>query len=150
MGISGGERAYIRRHRIIRIMRMARGLCAVACAAVVLSGCEDRTPLAPMPGTPTTVVTGTVRELPPAGNVTTPLPNTRVEVIGKPGVVATAITDAAGGYRIDGVAGTFQIKASRPGYEVALADIENVVAPRTHDIGLEPIVGTLSGVVTES
>ena len=129
---------------------MTRALCVAVCAAVLLSGCEDRAPLAPGALTPTTVITGTVRELPPSGDTSAPLPNTRIEVIGKPGVVATAMTDAAGAYRIDGVAGTFQVRASRPGYEVAVADVQNVAAPRTHDIGLRPIVGTLTGVVTES
>lgn len=126
---------------------------AVIVALLTLAACHGGAP----PSSPTSVVaplptftlTGIVRESLTTGPGA-PIRDAVVQMIGKPGVIASTRSDADGRFRFTDVAGQFQVSASRAGYRTATVTVGPVTADTTKDIGVEPIVRTIAGRVVEA
>lgn len=122
---------------------------------LLAAACDGRTPAGPVtPGSvaalPTFTLTGIVRERLPGGGVGAAVRAARLEVLGKPGVVATASTDADGAFRVTGVGGTFQVRGTKPGYDPALATVTAMTSERSLDLTISPRPSTLAGAVFET
>jgi hypothetical protein len=140
----------------VKSIEMARPrLCVLVTAAALIAGCGGAaTTVAPSSvppvASPTFPLTGVVRELLPGGASGEPLPGARVEVVGKPGVIATALTDGAGAYVIEGMAGTFQLHVVKPGYDDRTVTVSKVTAARTMNVELPPRPRRLTGTARET
>jgi Carboxypeptidase regulatory-like domain len=118
------------------------------------AACAGRSPSAPSETTPSMAapfaVSGIVRDTLPSGGTGFTITGARIEVVGKPGVIATATTDGSGAYQITGVAGQFQVRVIRTGYETTTVTVGPATTDQKVDIGLVPIPVRISGLVTET
>jgi hypothetical protein len=127
-------------------------------AALAPGGCGSSSPAAPSPApvNPSAIsnaaeftVTGVVRESVPGAGPGALVRGVTLEVLTKRGVLTTAVSDAGGSYHVDGVAGTFQLRESKRGYESRTVTVGPVTAAQTVDVTIAPVPRSLSGVVTE-
>ncbi len=119
-----------------------------------LTGCSSSSPAAPTSSslaTPVFTLTGVVRDaLPNGGGAGFTVPAVTIDVIGKPGVIATTTTGSDGTFHVPKMAGRFDVRAQRPGYQPATVSVGPLTSDRTVDIPLVPIPVRLSGLVRES
>jgi Carboxypeptidase regulatory-like domain len=120
-------------------------------AALIVTACERaELPAQPTAITPSSLnVTGTVIEKYPDGSSGSIVAGARVDVVAKPGVVASTTTDTSGQYRIE-VGGAFDLKISKDGYESATRHVEPSDQTQTVNVSLPLVPRTLSGRVTET
>jgi Carboxypeptidase regulatory-like domain len=109
-------------------------------------------PSQPSPTTRTSsfAVRGAVREKLPDGTIGLPIRGSRVEVVGKPGVVVSVVTDDAGRYSISNLGGSFEMRVSRNGFETSTFAVGPVREDVTLDVAIPPILRTLRGFVLET
>ena len=125
----------------------------VAAAAFLFAACGDRTPTAPdlpLVTNATFAVEGIVREAAPDRTTGRPVGGVRVEVITKRGRYATAVTAADGSYRLEGLAGSFEMRTVHFGYQPSVTRVTNLNSARSVDFALMPIVQTISGFVVDA
>jgi Carboxypeptidase regulatory-like domain len=125
-------------------------LISAIVVAVALEGCEDgHTPTQPTASVAFVGLKGVLRDQLPESAVGLPVAGASVEIVGKPGVVLSTITDAQGEYSFHDVGGSFDVKASKIGYRERTQHIGPVREDTTVDLTIEPLQ-RLIGTVTES
>ena len=136
-----------------RLFRLTGRLIGFSAVLSLSHGCGGGNPAAPTtvvtPVGSTFTVAGVVRENLPTGPGGT-LVGVRVELVVKPGVLTTTRTDADGRFSFTGVAGRFDLRASKPGYHDQVVTVGPLVADGTANLALTPIPKTLSGRVFET
>jgi hypothetical protein len=119
-----------------------------------LSACSD-TPAAPSQPPLSAplgsfTIRGSVRESLLEGTGA-PIEGVKVQVLYKNEQGGSALTDAEGSYRIEGVVSAdFQLEAIKDGYESSTRAVKPLVSDATLDMALVPIPRTLVGIVTET
>lgn len=94
------------------------------------------------------IVSGVVREKLSSGALGLPIKGVKVEALGQPGPATSATTDDDGRYSIAG-GGSFDLKISKDGYVTTTLRVEALADNRNLDAALDPILRTLTGMVTE-
>jgi Carboxypeptidase regulatory-like domain len=127
-------------------------LIAAIIVAVALESCEHgHTPTPTQPSASVVFVglEGVIRDQLPDSAIGPPVAGASVEIVGKPGVVLSTITDAQGHYSFHDIGGSFDVKVSKIGYKERTQHVGPVREDTTIDLTIEPLQ-RLIGTVTES
>jgi hypothetical protein len=93
------------------------------------------------------IVSGVVREKLPSGAPGLPIKGVRIQ-LGQTASITT--TDNDGRYSLVAGGGSFDVNISKDGYRVTTLRVEALSGNRTLDAALDPILRTLTGIVTEA